>query len=643
MLNQMRRGVTNLFTKLLLGLLVIAFAVWGIGDIAFRQNQAGGPIATVGKTQLTAEEFRQAYEDEVQSVARRLGRKLTPEQGKLLGIHTRALARLIGFASLDLGARDLHVTVNENVVASVIRGDPAFQGLTGQFDRQKFREQLSKLGYRSENHYIQARKRDILREQLTETVGTGLVPSAPVIEALHRFKEEKRNVEYFTPDFDKLVKVPEPDDASLNGFYEQNKRQYLALETRKANVLLLRREVGLAGVKVTDEELKAAYEAAKESYNVPEKRRVWQMSFSDMAAADKAYAELSKAKNFDETATKLGFPPKEIDLGFLTRPGMIDPKIAEATFALKKNELSKPVQGQFSIALVRVTEIEGGKQKTFDEVKGELQERLAGDRVGQILATLHDEAEAERAKGRPLKEIADQLKIPFVEVTDISRTGRASDGKPAIDHADAGRIAEAIFESTPGVETEALDLADGGYAWFELVSVTPERQRTLEEAKADVKKNYLESERRKAVESFAAKQVERIKGGEKIEAVAKALGAKLEKAEGLKRGPTPPGFSPAAFQEIFTLAKGGASSSASADGKSRTIFRVAEVTPAGPPTKEQVTFLGAELTKQLRVDALEQYVAGLRTRYGYTVNEKALAEAMGRPASAPAEPTDVDD
>jgi peptidyl-prolyl cis-trans isomerase D len=637
MLNQMRRGVTNLFTKLLLGLLVIAFAVWGIGDIAFRSNQTGGPIATVGKTQLTAEEFRAAYEDESQSVARRLGRKLTPEQAKLLGIHTRALARLIGFASLDLGARDLHVTATDNVVASVVRGDPAFQGLTGQFDRQKFREQLSKLGYRSENQYIQERKRDILREQLTETVGTGFVPSAPLIEAMHRFKEEKRNVEYFTPDFDKLVKVPEPDDASLNSYYEQNKRQYIAPESRKANVLLLRREVGLASVKVTDEELKTAYEAAKESYNVPEKRRVWQMSFSEMAAAEKAYAELSKAKNFDETATKLGFPPKEIDLGFLTRPEMIDPKIADATFALKKNELSKPVQGQFSIALVRVTEIEGGKQKTFDEVKGELKERLASDRVGQILATLHDEAEAERAKGRPLKEIADQLKIPFKEVPDISRTGRTSDGALAIDHADSGRIAEAIFEAAPGIETEALDLTDGGYAWFELVSVTPERQRTLEEAKADVKKNYLEGERRKAVEAFAAKQVERIKGGEKVEVVAKALGAKLEKAEGLKRGATPPAFTPIAFGEIFALQKGGASSSTSADGKSRTIFRVAEITPAAPPTKEQITVLGADLTKQLRIDALEQYVAGLRTRYGYTVNEKALAQAMGPRASTPVE------
>jgi parvulin-like peptidyl-prolyl isomerase len=62
---------------------------------------------------------------------------------------------------------------------------------------------------------------------------------------------------------------------------------------------------------------------------------------------------------------------------------MIDPKIAEATFGLKKDELSKPVQGQISVAHERVTDIQGGKQKSFDEVKGEISERLANERDGQ--------------------------------------------------------------------------------------------------------------------------------------------------------------------------------------------------------------------------------------------------------------------
>ncbi len=188
----------------------------------------------------------------------------------------------------------------------------------------------------------------------------------------------------------------------------------------------------------------------------------------------------------------------------------------------------------------------------------------------------------------------------------------------------------------PAWKTEALDLADGGYAWFELASATPERQRTFEEAKAAVKKSYLESEKRKAIEASAAAQVERVKGGESMAAVAKALGAKLDRAEGLKRGPTPPGFTPIAFGEIFALQKGGVSSSASADGKSRTIYRVAEVTPAGMPTKEQITALGGrpdEAAQDRRSRAICRRTADalrfLREREGACASDGSTVDGAG--------------
>lgn len=624
----MRRGVSNIFTKFLLALLIVAFAIWGIGDVVRRSGQ--GAVATVGKTQIRSEEFRQAYEDEMQSVARRLGRKLTPEQAKILGIEQRALARLIGFASLDLHANALGLAVSDNIVANIVRGDPAFE-VGGQFSPQRFRQLLSQYGYASEAQYIQARRRDILREQLTETLGAGLVPQATLLDAMLRYRDETRVVEFVAPDYQKLIKKAEPTDSQLREFYEQNLRQYIALEQRKANVLLLSRAEALSRTPITDEEVKAAYEATKATFNVPEKRKIAQFTFPDKAAADKAYAELSKAKNFDEAAEKLGFPAADVDLGLLTRAEMIDPKIAEVAFSLKKNELSQPVQGQFSVALVRVTDIQGGKQRTFDEVKPEIRERLAGERVGQRVAELHDKADAERAKGKPLKDIAEQLKLPFIEIAGITRLGKTNDGKTVIDHADAGRIAEALFEATPGVETETLELTDSGYAWYELVSVTPERQKTFEEVKEEVRNNYLEAEKRKAIIALAAKQVARLEAGEKLEAIVKDLGgAKIERTAAIKRTDAPPAGLPAAgVQQAFAMPKGGAAQVPTQDGAAQVIIRVADIIAAPPATPERTEALKAELAKQVRVDLLEQYVSGLRTRYGYTVNEKLLKQALG--------------
>jgi peptidyl-prolyl cis-trans isomerase D len=642
MLDSMRRGVSNLFTKALLALLVVAFAIWGIGDVIRRQTQ--GALATVGKTEITSEEFRQAYQDEIQSISRRLGRRLTAEQAKILGVESRALARLIGFAALDLHAKSLGLAVSDTIVANIVRGDPAFQA-AGQFSAPQFRQLISQYGYTSEQQYLQARRRDIMREQLTETLAANIVPQAALIEALHRYREETRVIEYVAPDFEKLIKKVDPSESTLREYYTLNVRQYIALEFRKANLLLLTRDEALARTPVTEEEIKAAYDAGKETFNIPEKRKIAQLVFTDKAAADKAYAELSKAKNFDETATKLGFPAADIDLGTLTRAEMIDPKMAEAAFGLKKNELSQPIQGQFSIALLRVTEIQGGKQRTYDEVKAEIKDRLAAERVGQKLQELHDKAEAERAKGKPLREIAEQLKLRFFDITEINRLAKSNDGKTIIDHTDAGRIAEAIFEASAGVETETLELTDGGYAWYDVVSVTPERQKTFEEVKTEVQANYVEAEKRKEIAALANKQVERLKAGEKLEALAKELGgAKIERTAAIKRTDNPPtGLPPAALPKAFALAKGGAESVATADGKSQVVIRVADIVAAPPPTAEQTEALKTEVAKQVRVDLLEQYVSGLRTRYGYTVNEKLLKQALGPQTEQNQDNTDSSD
>lgn len=641
MLDAMRRGVANLFTKLLLGLLIIAFAVWGVGDYIVRGPSQSNALATVGGTEITPEAFRQTFRDEVQSIERQLGGKLTPEQAKLLGIPPRALARLIGRTAIDIHANDLGVTVSDVIMRGSIMADPAFQGLDGKFSRERFRQAYVQQGYGSEAQYVDARQRDIERQQLTETLGAGVAPPKFLVDVMHRFREEKRVIEYITPDFAELITVAEPSENNLKEFFERSKGKYVAPEQRKAGLMLLTRDQALSRVKVSDEEVKAAYEAAKDSYDVPEKRRISQLTFSDKAAAEKAYAKLSKAENFKEAAAKLGFPAADIRLGPgpLTKADMIDPKIADAAFKLKLNELSRPVEGKFSVVLLRVTEIQEGKERAFDDVKGEIRKRLAGERAGDQIQALYEQVEDGRSKGTPLKEIAERLKLPFQEIASIDHAGKTAEGKAAIAHADAKRITEAIFGAIVGVETEALDLSDGGYGWFSLLNVTPQRQRAFDEVQAQVRADFAEAEQRKKMASLAAKQVERLKNGEGLDAVAKSIGAKVERTPPVKRSASPPpaGLTAVALRWAFALAKGDAASAPTADGASRTIFRVADVIAAPEPTPEQAAALKAELAKQVRADILDQYVAGLRTRYKFTVNEKAVLQALGLPTGSEAD------
>ena len=627
MLDAMRRGAVNWVAKSLLLLLIVAFAFWGIPNV-FR-NAHRDTLARIGGTTISADEFRQAYQDEMASITRRLGgRRLTPEQAKMLGVEQRTLSRLIGMAAIDAHARELRLALSTQSVADLVRSDPAFHDASGKFSSDTFRSLLHQNGI-SEDRYLSSRRRDEVREQLTDTLLAGLAAPELLVEFLHRYREQTRIIEFFTPDYDKLVKTPEPDEARLKDYYDQNKTQFMTPELRKISTLLLTRDAVKARVPVSEDEIKAAYEQDKEKYNIPEKRHVQQLSFPDKASAEKAYAELQTAPNFVEAASKLGFKASDFDLGLLTRGDMIDPKIADVAFGLKKDELSKPVEGQFAIALVRVSEIVPGKQRSYDEVKKEITDRLADERAGQEISALREKVENDRSAGKPLKEIAQGLQLPFFDVPEIDRSGKTADGKPAVDHPEAAKIAEAAFAGTVGIEGEATELGDGGYGWVDVLAIAPQKQKSFDEVKAEVKTAVMEADRRKEITSLAGKLVERLGKGETAEALAAELGAKLEKTPAVTRNTSPPGLSQNAVQQAFALPKGGATSTPAPGGKARTILRVVDVTPAPPPTPEQTARLKDELARQMQSDILGEYVSALEARFGLSVNDEALKQALG--------------
>jgi peptidyl-prolyl cis-trans isomerase D len=627
MLDAMRRGAVNWLAKVLLGLLIIAFALWGVADV-FR-NYGRGTLARIGNTEITADEYRQAYQEEMASISRRLGgRRLTAEQAKMLGVEQRTLSRLIGTAAIDAHARELRLALSDQGIAEIIRTDPAFQDATGKFSSDTFRSLLRQNGV-PEGRYMASRRKEEVRDQLTDTLLGGVSPPQLLIDLLHRYRDETRVIESFTPDYDKLIKIAEPDAARLKEFYDLNKRQFMTPELRKLNVLLLTRADVKARQPISEEEIKAAYEQDKDKFNIPEKRRVLQLSFPDKTAAEKAYAELARAGNFTEAAVKLGYKESDFDLGLLTRKDMIDAKIAEVAFGLKKDELSKPVEGAFSTALVRVGEIVPGKQRPFEEVKAEIADRLADERASQEIQALHEKVENDRSAGKPLKEIGESLKLPFREVAEMDRAGKTSAGTPAIENAESAKIAVAAFAGAVGIEADAADLGDGGYAWVDVLGVTPEKQKSLEEVTAEAKAGAMEADRRKEVTAIAAKLVERLAKGETLEALASETGGKIEKTSAVPRTAAPPGLPQNAVQQAFALPKGGATSAPTVDGKARVVLRVADVIPAPAPTPEQVNRLKEEIARQMQSDVLAEYVSGLETRYGLSVNDAALQQALG--------------
>jgi peptidyl-prolyl cis-trans isomerase D len=632
MLQSLRRGVKGIIVQGLIGLLVIAFAVWGIADVFQGRGQTS--LAQIGKTEISQDQFQQALQLEISGLSRQFGRRLTVEQARQFGIDQRVLSRLIGTAAIDTHAKELGLYLSEAAIAEAIRNDPIFQGVGGTFDRNGFTEILRQNGL-SEQRYFAERRAEEVRQQLTETLAGGNLPPDFLLQTLHRYQGETRTIAHMTLNPEVSGKVGEPDEATLKAYYEQNKGRFVAPEYRKVPVILLTTTEARKHVAVSDEEMKALYEREKDTFATPERRRIQQLSFPDSAAADKALAALKAAPSFEEGLKTLGLKDSDVELGTLAKSELIDAAIADAAFKLEKGQLSEPVKGTFSTVVLRVTDVTPGKQSTFEEVKDQLRDRLAGERVSREVQELHDRVDDARAGGGSLKEIAERLKVPFVEIEATDRQGMTPDGKPALENPDAARILGSAFEGGSGLDREAIELTDGGYAWVDVGGITAQRQKPFEEVQDAVKTAWIEAERRGALNAAAQKIVERVDKGEALEDVAKELGLEVKIAQPITRTQQADGLTRPAVQRAFSLARGTAAAVESADGKSRTIIVVRAIVDPPPATPEQLASLRQELTRQYQGDTISAYVGALQNRLGYSVNQTVYRRAMGIEAQQP--------
>lgn len=631
MLDSMRRGAQGVIAKILFLVLMLSFVLWGIpADFLAGSDTT---IATVGKTQISLDRFRRAFDNQLKSMANERTGPISHEMAVAMGLDRNVAERLVGQTALLEQAKKMKLALSDDTLAEGVRNDPMFHGLDGKFSKLGYDGFLQELGL-SEQGFFALRREDELRRQLTDGLTAATVVPKAMIDVTHAFNDETRTTAHFVIDAIKKVAVADPDDAKIKQTYEDNKTQFMTPEYRKIAVLMLTIEDLKKAVEISDADLKAAYEDSKATYDKPERRRIQQISFKDKAAAEAARALIASGKkNFVDAAKDAGAKESDINLGMLSQQQLIDPAVAKAAFALKRDEVSAAIDGKFSTLVLRVIEIDAGKMTTFDEVKDLVRDKLATKKAEDQAREKLNEIEEARNAGKTLKETAESLKLVFKDVESTTLDNKTPDGKSALDIADVTTVLNAAFASSPGTQNDALRLSSGDYAWFDTLAITAPRQKTLEEAKALVKDYYVDAEQKKQLNELATKLTERLKNGEYINKLAEEAGGKVEITENVKRVMSVPGMSQEAIRLAFTLPKEGAAHSESADRKSRVVFKVVSINAPPPPTKDEADRLAKKLGGELQTDQLISFVDGLKSKFGVTLNEPLLKRFSGAGAS----------
>ncbi|MEO9615060.1 MAG: SurA N-terminal domain-containing protein [Nitratireductor sp.] len=626
MLDSLRKAAGTWIAKLLLLLLVLSFAVWGIsGQIG------GGPsttVVTAGETTVSALDYRLAYDRQLSVLSQRFGTRITREQAIALGVDAQVLAQLVAGAVLDEQAREMGLGLSQDLLALLTAEDPAFRGPDGKFDRRQFEFVLQQIGMRPED-YIRNREQVAIRQQIVEAVSDGMSVPDTFLKAVALYQGEDRTVDMIVLPPALVEPIEAPADDVLAAWFEDNKIRYEAPEYRKLSYVKLEPEDIADPRAIADDQVRQDYETNIASYTTPERRTIEQVVFANTEAAQIALDRVRGGATFEETVAAEGKSMLDVQLGTLEKSRVADPAVAEAAFGLAENEISGIVEGAFGPVILRVTEIEAEKVQPFEEVADKIRMELALAEAGDVLFDVHDGYEDARAAGSTMAEAAEKIGLKMVTVEAIDRTGRTPDGTVVNDLPQSRDMLREAFETEAGVENPPLSLGSSGFVFYEVDAVTPRRERSLDEVRDEVVADWRAAERDDRLSSKAKELEKRVADGAALDEIASELALEKQTKRGLRRGAEDADFGAAGVAAVYGVAPGGVGTVAAPTGDAQILFKVVEAfEPAGASAESVPPESRENFRAGLADDLLDQLVTRLRDEYGVTVNQAAIQQAL---------------
>jgi len=528
MLQAIRDRAQGLIVWIIVGLIIITFALFGLGSYLGGGGKA--VVATVNGTEISQAEFLREYQNMRNRLQKMLGKNYRPELFDETRMKQQVLESLIRRVLIEQALTDDNFHVAFEQVAKTIHGIPAFQGPDGKFSAERYNQVMRVKGMDPDLFVLQM-ARDIAQQYLQDGIQESTVVTDARLRDVLRLEGQQREAGYFLLPVARYQDKIKLDDKTIANWYEKNKQRFQVPEAVKLQYVELDLAKMASGIPISDAEIRAYYKQNRENYLVePERRRVRHILITVNNPAEDAkarktiealakrirqggsFAAVAKAASQDILTAKKGG-----DLGYIT-PGSMAPAFDKLAFSLKKGELGGPVRTRFGYHLIEVEDIKPARYRSLKEVREqirkELQMQQAEQRFNKLAARLNDLS----------FEISDSLE-PVAEELGLSlQTGPWITRDHAPPPFDDPRILSAAFSDEvlhEGRNSELLELSDTRVMVLRVADHRPASVRPLKEVRDKVVTALKTEKARERALKDAEAAIMALEAGTPPEAVAK--------------------------------------------------------------------------------------------------------------------------
>lgn len=459
--------LSKTFIWILLGLLIIGLAGFGATSLTGTARS----VATVGDKEVSTEAYLRNLRTEINAFAAQAGRAVPMSEAQLLGLDRQVLAQLITARGLDHEAARIGISVGNEVVAEQLLQVPSFQSADGSFNREAYSFALRNQGL-SESEFEEQLRDDTARTILQSALIAGNTLPDTYIDTLLSYTGETRDFTWARLTGSNLqTGLPEPSEADLEAYYEDNIDRYTLPEQRDITYAWITPEMIVDTVEVDDATLRASYEERFDEFNLPERRLVERLVFNSEDAAAQALARLGDDFSFEDLVAERGLTLPDVDMGDVTRDDV--GAAAEGVFAAGTGDIVGPLPSNLGPALYRVNAVLDAQTTSFEDARPDLRGELALDRARRVIETLAQTIDDELAAGATLEEIANSTEAQLGQIDWFP----GADGEIAA--YDAFREAAGMLNE--GDFPEVMQLGDGGVFAMRLNRIQPPAPQPIED------------------------------------------------------------------------------------------------------------------------------------------------------------------
>ena len=382
MLQDIRKSSQGTAARVIIGLIVISFAAFGIESILL--GSGGNGVAEVNGEEISPFEFEQVLNTQKRQLIEMMGGNIDPAMLESDRLKAQAMQSIINRKLLMQSADDMNLSISEAEIGNFIGGMEQFQ-IAGQFSPELYRSLLANQGYTPATF-----KRGLVEDLMLNQLRSGLAGSDFATPAeltlTATISSEQRDVRYLTLPLAQFRSDVEISNEEIAAYYEDRKDQFVTEESVELDYVELR--VDDFREPVAEEALLEEFELVKSEYQYQTENRVSHILFEqgeDEEEADyqsriaSAQAVLDQGKEFStvagEVSDDIGSAAGGGDLGFSA--GDAFPEEMEAAIAtLELNQVSEPVTTDAGTHLILLTERRAGEEASIDDVRVELEESL---------------------------------------------------------------------------------------------------------------------------------------------------------------------------------------------------------------------------------------------------------------------------